>query len=185
MSQKKKNQEGPQERQEFAIGTLIYDDNGLPFETEEAAIKFRTDKHFDSVTVVPKQLKKDAWVLQSVHAPEEYWWVRFNAKAKPTDTDDVQLSVEGETIVIRREHQVCIPQRFLECADHARYPHFQQLPNKPRKIVAWIMTYPYQRIKQGTREEFETMLRTGTKKVLADIKRHGFDLEPEDIEEME
>jgi hypothetical protein len=46
------------------------------------------------------------------------------------------------------------------------------------------MTYPYQKIKEGTKEEFETMLKTGTKKLLSDIRKFGHDVEPEDIEEM-
>jgi hypothetical protein len=184
MSQTEKNQEVPEEAREFGIGIKIYDEEGLPFETKEKALKFREDQKYDTVTIVPTKLKDKAWVLLSVHAPEKFFWVRFNAKAKPTDTDDVQLSVEGETVVIRREQPVCLPGKFLECADHARYPHFQQLPNKPRKITAWIMTYPYQKIKEGTKEEFETMLKTGTKKLLSDIRKFGHDVEPEDIEEM-
>jgi hypothetical protein len=184
MSQTEQSREVQEDAQEFSIGDKIYNEKGLPFKTKKEAIEFRTERHLDNVTVVPVQLEKDAWVLEQQHPPEKYFWVSFNAKAKPTDTDDVILSVEGETIVIRREHKVCIPERFLECADHARYPHFQQLPNKPRKITAWIETYPYQRIREGTKEEFETMLRQGTQKVKADVKKYGFDVEPDDLDDM-
>lgn len=111
---------------------------------------------------------------------EKYWWVRFNAKSNPNDTDDVQLMVNGETLVIRREVEVVVPDRFLECADHGTYPVFIQTPNKPRKVVGKIQFYPYTRLKEATEEEFLRHKAEGTRQMLTDIQRFGFDHVPDE-----
>lgn len=116
-------------------------------------------------------------------APEYrgYWQVKFNAKTTPNDSDDVQLMVNGETLIIQRERKVVLPGRFLENADHATYLHFRQVPHQPRKIVGKIKTYPYERICKATKQEYEQQKVEGTKKTKQNIKRYGYDVDPEDI----
>lgn len=113
----------------------------------------------------------------------DYYWVRFQAKSSKEETDDVQLSVNGETLIFRREDEVVVPQRFLECADHATHDQFRQLPGKPRKVVAKIKTYPYERLRPATEAEFKEILKSGTRKTRDLIAKHGQDLDPESIED--
>jgi len=94
---------------------------------------------------------------------EKYFWVRFQAKSDPTHKDDVELSVNGETLVLQREKRVALPERFLECADHARYTKFKQLPGEDRKNIAHIRMFPYERLEEATAKEFYSQKAEGTK----------------------
>jgi len=110
---------------------------------------------------------------------EKYFKVKFHARSSPTDTESVQLAVNGETLLIKRESEVILPQRFLLAADHATREVFRQLPNKPRKVVGSVKTYPYERIVEATQKEYEDQKQTGTRETLDDIKKFGFNPEDE------
>lgn len=115
--------------------------------------------------------------------PEKFFRVVFHAKSSVNDTDDVILAVNGEILQIRREREVIIPGRFKECADHATFQQFRQEPGKPRKIVGTIKVYPYNLIGEATEGEYITMRREGTKKQAAMVAKHGFDVDPDAIEQ--
>lgn len=127
----------------------------------------------------PESAKKDQEPQKYV---EKYYRVRFSARSSVNDTEDVQLSVNGETLVIQREKEVVVPHRFLECADHAEYLQFRQVPNAPRKVVGKVKVYPYERIAEASADEYHKQKTSGTRKLMDDIKRHGFDLNPHDLE---
>ncbi len=129
-----------------------------------------------------EQRKEDRPEPKTQQPEEKYYRVRFNAKSNPNDTDDVQLSVNGETLQIQRDKDVVIPQRFLECADHTTYDQFRQLPNQPRKVVARLKTYPYNVIAPATKEEYVKQRADGTKKQKESIEKFGFDLNPETMQ---
>jgi len=95
---------------------------------------------------------------------EEHWRVRFQQKQNETETDNVILSVNGDTLNIKRGEVVVIPNRFKECADHATRQQFRQLPNESRKVVAHIKTYPYDLLGSATKQEYLAMRRAGTNK---------------------
>lgn len=110
---------------------------------------------------------------------EKCWRVIFNAKSSPNDTEDVILSVNGESLVCRREVETIIPDRYKECADHATYVTFRQLPDKPRKIMGRIKKYPYQVVTEATWAEYEKMKAEGTKSTKEAIQKHGYDYDPD------
>jgi len=110
---------------------------------------------------------------------EKYYRVIFNEKASANDTDDVQLSVNAETLVIQRGIEVIIPERFKVCADNATYQQFTQVPGKPRKLRGTIRVYPYQLLKEATKKEFTDMRRKGNKQTKDIIKKYGFDGVPD------
>jgi len=112
---------------------------------------------------------------------ETYKMVRFQAKSNDNDPEDVVLAVNGEQLIIRRECEVILPGRFLECADHARFPKFIQTPNVPRKVVSTIHKYPYSVIGDATKREYDTQRLAGTQKVKDNIKRFGYGVAPEDL----
>ena len=173
--------EMPEEQQ------FYYQNSGEPF------------KSVKMVNMAIKQKSLDPDKYKAVKAPDQdgycikfhdfniapeyrgYWQVRFNAKTTPNDSDDVQLMVNGETLIIQREKKVVLPGRFLENADHATYLHFRQVPHQPRKIVGKIKTYPYERICKATKNEYEKQRVDGTKKTKQNIKKYGYDVDPEDI----
>jgi len=94
---------------------------------------------------------------------EQYFEVVFAEKGHQNDTRDVQLTVNGECLVIKRGVTVVVPQRFLECADHTLYPEYEQEPGKDRKITSWVKTYQYNKLREATREEFDRMKKKGDK----------------------
>jgi len=104
----------------------------------------------------------------------KYYWVRFNARSNPTDTEGVELTVNGEVLIMQRDQKVPIPARFKECADNALRSAFKQLPNKPRKELAPIRMYPYSELGEATEQEFLEWRRRGTEKVREDIDRFGY-----------
>lgn len=104
----------------------------------------------------------------------KYWLVKFNARASTAETEDVELSVNGEVLIMQRSEWVIIPDRFKECADHTLIPRFKQLPNKPRKELAPVLLYPYTEKREASEEEYLLMKQKGTEALLEHIKRFGF-----------
>ena len=186
--------------QELAKDSLLIGATGKPFSTEKWAKISMEKKGLDPTkhTIVEhpmggfaiKRISKDGEVpvgyktesgeaipvereIQGV-APtqgEKYFKVRFHAKSNPNDTDNVTLGVNGEVIVIKREEEVIIPERFVECARHAVYPQFTQLPNEPRKATGKVMTYPLDVLGEGTHEEYLKMKKEGTQKTQEAVER--------------
>lgn len=108
--------------------------------------------------------------------PEKYSRVKFNAKSRPDDEDNVVLAVNGEVLVIEREKEVVLPERYVDCARNAHYPQFRQLPGQPRKIVGKVLVYPFEILGVSTREEFLAQKKAGTDKLKA-----GLDKEMRDV----
>ena len=98
-----------------------------------------------------------------VPKPEKYYRVRFHNKSSPTDADDVQLSVNGEPIVIERGKETIIRERYKICADNAAYPTFTQSPGHNRKVTGEIHVFPYDLIGDATEDEYKKLLREGNK----------------------
>ena len=170
-------------------GNLIVAATGLPFKTETAAKTgitklglnpgcHRVIAVVDGYAIQRPEPDQDIPIIKHV---ETYFLVKFNAKSNSNDENDVMLSVNGETLIFQRGKEVFIPYRFLDCADHTTRPHFQQLPNKPRKVIGTIMTFPYTKLREATKQEYESQRKAGTKQHRANVLRYGFDLDPGDI----
>ena len=126
------------------------------------------------------QTQKKETVKKNVESEiEKYWHVMFSDKTSPNDTDDVELSVNGETLVIQRGVKVIIPDRFKVCADNATYQQFTQVPGKPRKLRGTIKVYPYQLMGEASQKEFFDLKRKGDRKTKEVIAQFGFDGVPD------
>lgn len=112
---------------------------------------------------------------QAVEAPEKYFKGRFHAKSRPDDEDKVTLGVHndvsGEVLVIEREKDVVLPERFWDCARNAHYPQFRQLPGQPRKIVGKVLMFPFEILGESTREAFLAQKKEGTDKLKAGLDK--------------
>lgn len=93
---------------------------------------------------------------------EKYYYVTFAAKASEQGTEQVQLGVNGKIVVIQREQEVILPERYLEVADHAIVEKWKQLPGEDRKKTGSVQTYPYRRGKQATKADYLKALKEGT-----------------------
>lgn len=112
---------------------------------------------------------------------EEFFWVRFSAKSSPNETEDVDLTVNGEKLIIAREVNVIVPKRYLICADNATYPMYRIRPGETRKTTHHVKLYPYTKIKRATKKEYDAMKAEGTRKMRENIKRYGFDVTPDQV----
>lgn len=181
--------------QELAKDALLIGATGKPFSTEKWATISMEKKGLDPSkhTVVEhplggyaiKRISKEGEVPMgykdeegvkvdikpAVTNAEKYFKVRFHAKSNPNDTDNVTLGVNGEILVIKREEEIIIPERFVECARHATYPQFTQLPNEPRKMTGKVMTFPLDILGEGTQEDFLKMKKEGNAKTLEALDR--------------
>jgi|GEM_PF-1694549 len=172
----------PTQEQQF-----YYTNGGEPYKSMKMVTMAMEQKKFDpEVYKAVKAQGQSGYCIQFLDfdiAPEYrgYWQVKFNAKTTPNDSDDVQLVVNGETLIMQREKKVILPGRFLENADHATYLHFRQVPHQPRKIVGKIKTYPYERIRASSKQEYDQQRVDGTQKTKRNIKKYGYDVDPEDI----
>lgn len=161
----------------------VVDEVGLnPMPTDEEIAAIRSFLKKEQI----RQQKELPGVLGSSKADsgddnERYYRVEFNAKTNPYDEDDVKLICNCETLIIMREREVIIPGRFREVADHAKWPHFRQLPNKPRKIISQIQLFPYKLIGEATREEYLAQKEKGNRQTAENIRRYGHDWAPDDF----
>jgi hypothetical protein len=175
---------------------LIYDSKNNPFKTEGGAKKAMTakglsPKEYEPVaitgTITPEDPFGEAnmgWVIRKkrpkTKIPDaEFYRVRFSPKSSADQDDDVMLTVNGESLIIQRDVETIIPKRFRECADHARFPKYMQLPDQPRKIVAWVQFFPYQIIGPSTKEEYLEMREEGTRVTHDRIAREGYHYDPQ------
>lgn len=167
---------------------IILSADGTPFKTEPSAKAEMTKRGYDKAlyTLVNVDQADGQYsgfgikkLPEQVKHVETYKRVIFSAKATVNDTENVILSVNGETLTIQRERPVVLPMRFLECADHATYEMFKQVPGQPRKVTHRIKTYPYSILGDALAEEYFDMKKRGTEKQRSDVARYGRDVTPE------
>ena len=159
--------------------------SGASFKTKQAARSAMKQKGFTFSTHMIIETDDGGFALKELppQPKEEYWIVKFNQRANPQDTEDVQLIVNGEVLIMQREVEVIVPGRFLECADHATYNQYRSVPGFSHKVTSQIKTFPYSRIKQVTENEYLKAKTEGTKTVKKNIRKFGFDAAPDEVEE--
>ncbi len=102
----------------------------------------------------------------SVQNGEKFFRVRFAAKSSRNDTDKVMISVNGDTLTIRRGDEVVIPERFVNAARDAVTEHFVTKPDgSDRKTRSSVITYPFTVVGPGTEAEYRQLRDVGTAEV--------------------
>lgn len=130
----------------------------------------------NTVSTVAAPAKTDTSSTASIGPKaEEVWIVRFHEKSHPNDTNDVVLSVNGDMHQQQRGVEGPCPDRFLEVADRAVYPHYKQEPGKQRKIAAHIHRYPYTKIRKSSMDEYRALRAAGTKRNAEYVEKHGME----------
>lgn len=104
---------------------------------------------------------------------ETYFWVKFQQRSNPSEQEKVQLTVNGECLIIERGVPVPLPHRFMECADRTTYATYYQEPGVLRKIANYVTTFAYEVIRPATREEYEQFKAEGTRKMKEDLVKEG------------
>ena len=83
----------------------------------------------------------------------DYWRVVFHPKSNESQENQVQLGVNGEFLVMQRNVEVILHNKFLEVADHAIVKQYKQLPGEPRRCTGQIQTFPYRKVAPATKAE--------------------------------
>ena len=158
----------PRKGQEPQQKTMVAS-SGEPFKTDSAASSARAAKglspHAWEVLPLVAGKPKSGFVLSRVKpgiaaeiippAPKEkFYRVKFQSKSQPNDQTDVTLSVNGDPLTIQREKVVIIAERYKECAEHATYPTFRQVPNEARKETGNVRIFPFDVLGAATEAEF-------------------------------
>lgn len=128
------------ENQKKSSEELKPEEKGLPYKLRPGWIPSDFDENG-----IPRTWTEDI--------KESYSEVIFSPKSNPFETNDVQLAVQGECLVIQRNIPVIIPDRFLDCARNGGYDRFEQLPDRPRKVVAHVNYYPFTVLRKGLTEQ--------------------------------
>ena len=166
----------------------IYKAPGKPFLSPKEAKDFMTRNNINPGTNRIIRVDENAFAiygdgqLAPIIPKEKYFRVIFQARATENDLEDVQLSVNGETLIMQREKEVIIPGRFRECADHALITKFKQLPDQPRNLLAPIRIFPYSVMGEATEQEYLTQKAEGDKKSRHNVAKYGFNVTPEQVE---
>lgn len=93
---------------------------------------------------------------------EQYRKVRFHNRQNDSESEQVELGVNGEWLIVKRNVPVTIPERFIECARHARHPVYHQVPGEPRQQRGEVQTFPFDDLGVGQKEDFDKMRQEGT-----------------------
>lgn len=109
------------------------------------------------------EIKEAKLTKFKVPKPEKFYRVRFHNKSASTDSDDVQLAVNGDPLVLERGKETIIRERYKVCADNAAFPTFTQEPGRNRKVTGEIHLFPYDLLGEATEEEYKKLLREGNK----------------------
>lgn len=104
---------------------------------------------------------------------ETYFWVKFQPRSNPSEQEKVQLTVNGECLIIERSVPVPLPQRFIECAERTTYPVYHQEPGQLRKIATYVTTFAHEKLRPATKEEYEQFKTEGTRKMKEDLVKDG------------
>lgn len=145
---------------------------------------YKMPKGIDEVEKTVEHTKNPFKPVEKAVWKERFFKVKFHGKALPTDSEDVVLSVNGETLTIQRDQPVILPERFLECARHTKRQTFIQEPGAPRKVSSPKTLFPFEVLEDGrqyTEQEYRQQRDAGNKEHLQNLARYGFDVDPSKI----
>lgn len=103
---------------------------------------------------------------------EGYWEVEFAPTQNDQDKKNVELTWEGQCLVMQRQIPVVLPGFYIEVADNSIRETFTQTDKSGgRKKVGVIQAYPYTVRREATREEYLTQKRSGDRVMKEKIRR--------------
>jgi len=173
--------------------SLVFAASGKPYDSVESAAaamkrKGMLKEDFEIVPVAdgfgvrllePSEEELEQAESSLASGEEKYFRVIFDDKSNVNDLDSVQLGCNGEFLVIARQTEVVLPERFLEVARHGGYPVSRQEPGKPRKTTGMVTYFPFRSLGPATRDEYLRSKAEGTAKTKRSLAQFGPDGPPE------
>lgn len=95
---------------------------------------------------------------------QKYHWLRFHGKRYEDDFSQVRLCVEGKWLIFDRDRDVVVPDCYREAADHCRAPEYKALPGQPLKHKGYMLRFPYNYVREATREEYVASVAVGNQR---------------------
>ena len=83
---------------------------------------------------------------------EGYQRLKFHSRQSALEPENVVISVNGETIACKRNAEVVLPNRFVECAEHCSYPAYASFAGVKR--VEHRKMFPFTKLGKSTFSEF-------------------------------
>lgn len=147
---------------------LMFKSDGKPYGNEQAAKSAISKMDLDTDRYVAVEVEGGFAIAETAPKKpevkgERFFRVEFQAKTNTNDPDDVTLSVNGETLLLQREAEIVIPERFLECAKNAWRPVYKR-NNGERKESGKVLTFPYSVLGEATESEYLEMKKKGNAK---------------------
>lgn len=107
--------------------------------------------------------------------------VMFADRSNETQTVDVVVAVNGETLKFQRGVEVIVPEQHLETlrlAVYNKYSHTPQGQGQPggRRVVGRISRYQWTELGDATYAEYKKMFDAGTKKTKAAVAQFGLNI---------
>jgi len=97
-----------------------------------------------------------------------YSVVVFHEKPHQDLQNDVILGHNTEVMQCQRGQEVVIPNRYLRVADDGVFKKFKIIPGQDRQVSHTIQHYPYTRIREASKEEYDEFVA-----VMRDLRRAG------------
>lgn len=128
--------------------------------TEESPKAVEAETPATEAKTEPKAVKK-----------KRYWYVRFHERSDDSQPEDIILTVNGETLVVRRGVTTILPEAYVEVADNATIMSMKYDPITNKTVPRVVKKLPFYREREATREEYLAMKAEGTQKTKEELKR--------------
>lgn len=104
---------------------------------------------------------------------ERYFMVKIQSPSNDNEENIAQIGHNGEILLVKRGEEVPLPESYIKVLETAVRDHYKYEPGKPRKVTGKIMTYPFERGKEVTREFFIEWRRRGTEQNIEHWTKQG------------
>lgn len=100
-----------------------------------------------------------------------YFHVKFFERSDDSQPEDIALTLNGETLVVRRGVDTILPEAYIEIAEHATIIGRKYDPMTNTNSPRVTKRYAFSIGSEATEEEFLELKNAGTKKTKEALKR--------------
>ena len=116
-------------------------------EAEIAALKAKNTSLVKASTV-----KKNA--NDRIQTKEKVKIVRFSGKTDPDDNDDIFLAINGHSLVLKRNVEIPLPERFIKLAEDATIKTYEFSEEGDISKTNHLQRFPFSVLRDSTWKEF-------------------------------
>lgn len=102
---------------------------------------------------------------------KKYYYVKFHERGDESQPEDIALTLNGNTLVVRRGVSTILPEAYLEIAKNATIIGKKYNPITNVMSPRIVNKYPFFVEREATEEEFLELKKSGTEKTKEALKR--------------